>query len=70
MTTITFNKRTKQGKLLLELAKFLSEKEKGIVISEDEKPRYNKETEKAIEEAKSGKTTSVSLRDFREQLYS
>ena len=72
MTTITINKRTKAGKLLFEMAKLLSEKEKGVVITEEEekKPRYNKETEKAIKEARSGKTTGLSLEDFRNQLYS
>ncbi|MCD9854145.1 hypothetical protein LUD75_05490 [Epilithonimonas sp. JDS] len=54
MTTITINKRTKAGKLLFEMAKLLSEKEKGVTIKEDEKPRYNKETEKAIADARLG----------------
>lgn len=54
MTTITINKRTKAGKLILEMAKLLSENAKGVVITEDETPRYNKETEKAIKEAKLG----------------
>jgi hypothetical protein len=35
MTTITINKRTKAGKLILKWQS-LSEKEKGVVISEDE----------------------------------
>lgn len=34
MTTITINKRTKAGKLLFEMAKLLSEKEKSVVITE------------------------------------
>ena len=33
MTTITINKRTKAGKLIFEMAKLLSEKEIGVVIS-------------------------------------
>lgn len=52
MTTITINKRTKAGKLIFEMAKLLSEKEKGVVISEDEKPRYNTETEKVIKDVR------------------
>jgi len=54
MTTITINKRTKAGKLIFEMAKLLSETATGVVITENEKPRYNKETEKAIKEAKLG----------------
>ena len=54
MTTITVNKRTKAGKLIFEMAKLLSEKEKGVVISEDEKPRYNTETEKVIKDVRLG----------------
>ncbi|PJR04178.1 hypothetical protein [Avrilella dinanensis] len=54
MTTITVDKRTKAGKLLLEMAKLLAEKNKDVIITENEKSRYNKETEKAIKEAKSG----------------
>ncbi|MFC0343524.1 MULTISPECIES: hypothetical protein [Epilithonimonas] len=54
MTTITINKRTKAGKLIFEMAKLLSEKEKGVVISEDEKPRYNTETEKVIKDVRLG----------------
>ena len=34
MTTITINKRTKAGKLIFEMAKLLSEKEKGVVSAE------------------------------------
>ena len=52
------------------MAKLLSEKEKGVFINEEEKPRYNKETEKVMKDARAGKTTSVSLEDFRDQLYS
>lgn len=32
MTTITINERTKAGKMLLELAKMLSESNKGVAI--------------------------------------
>ncbi len=35
-----------------------------------EVPRYNKDTEKAIKDAKSGKTTKITLQDFRKELFS
>ena len=54
MTTITINKRTKAGKLIFEMAKLLSEKENGVVISEDDKPRYNTESEKVIKDVRLG----------------
>ena len=37
MTTITVNERTKAGKTLLELAKILSESNKGVVIDAGQK---------------------------------
>lgn len=56
MTTITINKKSKAGKILLELAKFLSEKnDKDVVISENTNPRYNAETEKVIRDTRAGK---------------
>lgn len=70
MITITINKRTKAGKLLFEMAKLLSEKEKSGVTIEEGKPRYNKETETAIKEARNRKTSSVDLENFRKELYS
>ena len=70
MTTITINKRTKAGKLLFEMAKILSEKKESGVTIDEIKPRYNSQTEKAIKEARAGKTNPVSLEDFRNQLYS
>ena len=69
MTTITINKRTKAGKILLEMAKLLSEKEKSVII-EDNSTRYNKETEKAISDVRAGKATPVTIEDFRKELYS
>jgi len=69
MTTITINKRTKAGKILLEMAKLLSEKEKTVII-EDDNLRYNKETEKAIRDVRAGKVTPVTIEDFRNELYS
>jgi len=41
MTTIAINKRTKAGKMLLELAKLLAENSDGVVITEKEKSPYN-----------------------------
>ncbi|WP_310557685.1 hypothetical protein [Flavobacterium sp.] len=40
------------------------------VFKNAEKPRYNSETEKAIQDARLRKTTPLSLDDFRKQLYS
>ncbi|WP_028298536.1 DUF2683 family protein [Olivibacter sitiensis] len=54
MTTITISKRTKAGKLLIEMAKLLSEKSDGIVITESEKELkspYNPEFVKKIKES-------------------
>ncbi|MDR6968135.1 hypothetical protein J2X31_002150 [Flavobacterium arsenatis] len=51
MTTITINKRTKEGKLLFEMAKLLSENSKGVVITENdekEKSPYNPEFVKKV----------------------
>ncbi len=61
--TIKIDKRSKQAKIFYEYLKTLP-------FIELEEPRYSKETEKAIEEVKSGKTTKISLKDFRKQLYS
>lgn len=52
MTVITINKKTKEGKMLLELAKILSEKGKGISISE--KSPYNPEFVEKITAARKG----------------
>lgn len=63
MTTITINKRTKAGKLLLEMAKVLVENAKnGISIVEDkeDKSSYNPEFVAMIKKAeKRGKYTEV-----------
>lgn len=61
--TIKIDRRTKQAKVFYEYLKTLP-------FVEFEEPRYNKETEKAIKEAKSGKTTKTSLENFRKELYS
>ena len=68
MTTITINKSTKAGKLLFEMAKLLSEKEKGVLISEDEKPRYNEETEITIRDVREGKAKFVKADSVEELL--
>ncbi len=60
--TIKIDKRSKQAKVFYEYLKTLP-------FIKLEEPRYNKDTEKAIQEVKSGKTTKMSLEDFRKQLY-
>lgn len=52
MTVITISKETKEGKMLIELAKILSEKGKGISISE--KSSYNPEFVEKITAARKG----------------
>ena len=61
--TIKIDKRSKQAKVFYEYLKTLP-------FVELEEPRYNKDTEKAIKEAKSGKATQTTLEDFRKELYS
>ena len=58
MTTITINKRTKEGKLLFEMAQFLAENSKGIVITEDaksEKTHYNADFVKKVLDSSASK---------------
>jgi len=43
---------------------------KTLPFIELEEIRYNQETENAIKDAKSGKTTKISLTEFRKELYS
>ena len=61
--TIKIDKRSEQAKAFYEYLKTLP-------FIEIEEVRFNKDTEKVIREVKSGKTTKVSLEDFRKQLYS
>ena len=61
--TIKIDKRSKQAKAFYEYLKTLP-------FIEIEEPRYNKDTEKAIKEAKSGKATKTSLEELRKELYS
>lgn len=74
MTVITVNRKSKAGKILLDLAKILSEKNSAdIIITNDDNSeinQFNQVTEKAIKDAKSGKTSKTSLAEFRKQLYS
>ena len=61
--TIKLDTRNKQAKSLYEYLKTLP-------FVEIEEERYNEETEKAIKDAKKGKTTKTSLAELRQQLYS
>ncbi|MBV2227377.1 MAG: hypothetical protein KUL85_11010 [Sphingobacterium mizutaii] len=61
--TIKIDKRSKQAKVFYEYLKTLP-------FVEIQESRYNKETEKAIKEAKSGMTTKTSLDEFRKKLFS
>lgn len=70
MTTVTLkiNDRTKKGKQFLSLVKmFSTENEDVIQVVE---PRYNEDTEKAIKEVRAGKTTKLTLSEFKKELYS
>lgn len=60
--TIKLDERSKQGKAFYEHLKTLP-------FVEFIDPRYNEETETALEEVKSGKTTKISLPDLRKELY-
>lgn len=65
MTTITINKRTKAGKLLFEMAKLLSEKEKSVVITEKGESPYNPEFVAKIKKAeKRGNYIEVNPNDI------
>lgn len=61
--TIKIDTRSKQAKVFYEYLKTLP-------FIEVEEPRYNKDTELAIKEAKSGKVTKTTLEEFRKELYS
>ena len=62
---IKIDPRKKEAKALLDYLKNLP-----FVELELEKPRYNAETEKAIQEARTGKSQPTNLVDLRKQLYS
>ena len=72
MTTITLkiNERSKVGIALRNLLEVLKT-QPGIEIIEDNdsNKRFNSETIKAINDAKTGKTENISLTQFRKQLY-
>ncbi len=61
--TIKIDSRSKQAKVFFEYLKTLP-------FVQIQTPLFNKETEKAIKDAKIGKTTKTTLSDLREQLYS
>lgn len=60
--TIKIDKRNKQAKVFYEYLMTLP-------FIEFQKPFYNRDTEEAIREAKLGKTTKITLDDFRKELY-
>ncbi len=64
MVTVRINDKSKQAKALIEMLKTFA------FVEIDELPRYNEETEKAIREAREGKSEKVTIKQFREQLYS
>lgn len=61
--TIKIDERSEQAKAFYEYLKTLP-------FVEIQEPRYNKDTEEAIKEAKSGQTTKTTLEEFRKKLYS
>ncbi|HQV78568.1 MAG TPA: hypothetical protein PLJ42_06370 [Chitinophagales bacterium] len=65
MSTITLKTTSKKK---LDLIEALA-KELGITVQKDTDKMPNTTTIKAIKEAKTGKTTKVSLDNFRKQLY-
>ena len=67
MTTLTLkiNEKTKMGKIILDLIKFGSSEKNGVEVLHFP----NEETLEAIKEVEEGKTTKVSLSEFRKQLY-
>jgi len=61
--TIKIDMRSKQAKGFYQYLKTLP-------FVELEEPCYKKDSEKAIKEAKSGKTTKTTLEDLRKEVYS
>lgn len=77
MTTIQVNKRSKAGKMLLELARMLSKGQKGVkIIDSEEKEDYpisknvpNEETLKILQENDNKKKEKgMSLKEFHEEI--
>lgn len=64
MVTIKIKENSQQARVLLKFLESLP------FVEIQGNSRYNEATEKAIQEAKAGKTTAVSLEGFRKQLYS
>lgn len=65
MVTIHINDESKQAQAVIEMLKTFP-----FIKIEEEKPRYNEETEKAMKDAREGKTEKLDLDKLREQLYS
>jgi hypothetical protein len=55
MTTLTINERTKAGKLLLEMAKLLSENSKDVVILESGEVGYDAEFVEKVKKSAASK---------------
>ncbi len=64
MVTVRINDKSKQAKALIAMLKTFA------FVEVEETPRFNEETEKAIREAREGKTEKVTIQQFRKQLYS
>lgn len=63
MVTVRIDDSSHQAKALIEMLKTFA------FVEIEELPRYNEETEKAIREAREGKTEKVTIKQFRERLY-
>jgi hypothetical protein len=64
MVTVRIDDKSKQAKALIEMLKTFS------FVEIEDKPRYNEETEQAIQDARAGKTEKLDLDKLRRQLYS
>lgn len=63
--TLKINERSKIGKAILELIHFATQEKKGVEIIHEP----NAETKKAIEAVERGEVETVSLSEFRKELY-
>lgn len=73
MVTVTIKEQSKQARAVVEMLKtfpFVEFKESSKKITSTQKPRYNTATEKAIKDARKGKTTKTTLAELREIMYS
>lgn len=64
MITVRIKENSKQAKAVVEMLKTFP------FVEILEKPRYNSATERAIKEAKEGKSTPTTLEELRGELYS